>query len=123
MAVALTRVTVGNTAWPFSKLTPSPRSRHRLGVSSGVIASGRSPSRTRTRLSVAPPALAGCAATTRRPSAAATTIVHRAIVFSLRFFADPDRAADDGVRDGMHIYEGQMEPSDVRYGPRHRADR
>src|SRR5215470_16911335 len=50
MAVALTRVTVGNTECPFKKLTPSERSLCRFGVSSGLMESGRSPSKTKTRL-------------------------------------------------------------------------
>jgi hypothetical protein len=68
IAVALTRVTVGNTAWLAVKLTPSWRSRHRFGVSSGVMASGRRPSSTSTMLSVARPAAAegGTAATESR---------------------------------------------------------
>src|SRR5215470_2015556 len=45
---ALTRVTVGNTAWLFVKATPSARSRESVGVSSAVMASGRSPSTTNT---------------------------------------------------------------------------
>ena len=55
IAVALTRVTVGNTEWLLTKSTPSWRSRHRFGVSSAVMASGRSPSSTSTMLSVARP--------------------------------------------------------------------
>ena len=50
-AAALTRVTVGNTAWPLVKSTPSARSRERVGVSSAVMASGRSPSTTKTMTS------------------------------------------------------------------------
>src|SRR5262245_34694368 len=48
---------------------PSCRNRQRFGVSSGVIASGRSPSSTRTKLSVARPAAAGLAAPASRASA------------------------------------------------------
>src|SRR5277367_2388866 len=55
-AVALTRVTVGNTEWLLSKLTPSLRSFARLGVSVGLIESGRRPSSTNTRLMLAVPA-------------------------------------------------------------------
>jgi molybdenum cofactor synthesis domain-containing protein len=59
IAAAFARVTVGKTAWPFGKFTPSSRSRHRLGVSCAVIESGRNPSTTSTRFRVALPASAG----------------------------------------------------------------
>src|SRR4051812_202991 len=59
IAAALARVTVGNTACPLTKFTPSSRSRQRLGVSCAVIESGRKPSTTSTRLRVALPATAG----------------------------------------------------------------
>ena len=49
IAAALTRVTVGKTAWLFTRSTPSARSRKRVGVSSAVMASGLSPSTTTTR--------------------------------------------------------------------------
>ena len=49
IAAALTRVTVGKTAWLFTRSTPSARSRKRMGVSSAVMESGRSPSTTTTR--------------------------------------------------------------------------
>src|SRR5712692_6093039 len=48
IVAALTRVTVGKTEWLFVNSTPSPRSRKSVGVSSAVIASGRSPSTTNT---------------------------------------------------------------------------
>src|SRR4029453_10754921 len=49
MAAALTRVTVGNTAWLLANSTPSARSRKSVGVSSAVMASGRRPSPKRVR--------------------------------------------------------------------------
>src|SRR5262249_8507853 len=70
IAVALTRVTVGNTEWLLMKFTPSWRNRQILGVSSGVIESGRNPSSTRTRLSTALPAAAGLAPSTDNRTAA-----------------------------------------------------
>src|SRR4030095_9090916 len=48
IAAALTRVTVGKTEWPFVKSTPSDRRRKSVGVRSGVMASGLSPSTTNT---------------------------------------------------------------------------
>src|SRR6185436_15546748 len=45
---AFTRVTVGNTAWLVAKFTPSARSRCRVGLSPAVMASGLSPSTTKT---------------------------------------------------------------------------
>ena len=57
-AAALTRVTVGKTAWLFAKSTPSARSRNSVGVSSAVIASGRSPSTTKTMTKRRPLAMA-----------------------------------------------------------------
>ena len=52
---AFTRVTVGNTAWLFVNSTPSARRRQRVGVSSRVMASGRSPSTTNTMTNRASP--------------------------------------------------------------------
>src|SRR5262245_14388848 len=124
MAVAFTRVTVGKTAWLLRKLTPSWRNRHRLGVSSGVIESGRKPSSTRTMLSVARPAAVASPTPTMAPStAAASAAIIRPMVFSPGFWAFPDSVAGDGIQRRMHIYEGQPELSDVRQGPRHCADR
>src|SRR5262245_24019854 len=62
--VALTRVTVGNTAWLCAKVTPSARRRKRFGVSAGLMLSGRSPSQISTRCSVAfaAPGCGACAA-------------------------------------------------------------
>jgi len=48
---ALTRVTVGTTAWLAAKSTPCARRRCRVGVSSRVMQSGRSPSTTNTMTS------------------------------------------------------------------------
>ncbi len=79
IAVALVRVTVGNTAWPFAKFTPSWRSRHRLGVSSAVIESGRSPSSTITTLSVAFPADATVAIATAPTSTAKAVMIRKDI--------------------------------------------
>src|SRR5262245_37740484 len=62
--VALTRVTVGNTAWLCAKVTPSARRRKRFGVSAGLMLSGRSPSQISTRCSaaLAAPGCGACAA-------------------------------------------------------------
>src|SRR5215813_6063808 len=78
IAVAFTRVTVGNTEWLRVKLTPSWRSRHRFGVSSGVMKSGRRPSSTTTMLRLARPApLAGSVIDVT--AAVATTAARRRI--------------------------------------------
>jgi hypothetical protein len=58
-AAALTRVTVGNTAWLFVKSTPSARSRKRVGVSPGLMASGRRPSTTKTMTKRVPFSMGG----------------------------------------------------------------
>src|SRR5262249_27568487 len=59
IAAALTRVTVGNTAWLSVNRTPSVASRKSVGVSSAVIASGRSPSTTKT-ITKREPVVMGC---------------------------------------------------------------
>ena len=66
ITVALPRVTVGTTEWLLANQTPSPRIRHRFGVSAGLTESGRSPSTMKTIVSGFPAARAGPAA---RPAA------------------------------------------------------
>ena len=58
-AAAFTRVTVGNTAWPFLKFTPSVFRRNSVGVFSAVTASGRSPSTTNTMTNRLPLGMGG----------------------------------------------------------------
>src|SRR5262245_19886153 len=58
-AAALTRVTVGNTAWLFTNSTPSARSRSSVGGWAAVMASGRRPSTTKTMTNRAVVGMAG----------------------------------------------------------------
>src|SRR5258708_5418333 len=66
------------------KFTPSWRRRQRLGVSSGVIESGRKPSSTRTMFSVALPAVPGAVAVNTAAKLAAVIKAARARVDGAR---------------------------------------
>src|SRR3977135_2191356 len=78
-----TRVTVGNTEWLFSKMTPSFPRRNKIGVSFAVMASGRNPSITKTRWRAA---FAGaCANAECRPQNARTRIKGGSAARPVRF--------------------------------------